>query len=173
VTRDAAVDRGEHDALRRAAGGLTHPVAMLAVLLLVLNDHWWKTAYPSWVTGKLSDFAGLVFFPLLLQAVVELALAALRAYERPSMPLLNVMIFLTLVGFCWVKTTALGADAYGHVLGMARWPFHAVIAYVFDRPSPPIGHPGIVRDPTDLVTLVGLGATYVVGHARRSESVAK
>lgn len=46
---------------------------MCALLLLVINDHWLKGAgvLPGWVTGKLSDAAGLVFFPVLLTAIVE------------------------------------------------------------------------------------------------------
>ena len=35
--------------------------------LLAVNDHWAKAAYGTWFTGKLSDFAGLVFFPLLVE----------------------------------------------------------------------------------------------------------
>jgi hypothetical protein len=42
----------------------------VAVGVLLFNDHVLKAAYPSWLTGKLSDFAGLFFFPFLLGAVV-------------------------------------------------------------------------------------------------------
>ena len=40
-----------------------HPVALAAIAVLVVNDHVLKSAYPGWLTGKLSDIAGLVFFP--------------------------------------------------------------------------------------------------------------
>ena len=40
---------------------LASPGFALALVVLVLNDHVLKTAYPGWVTGKLSDVAGLVF----------------------------------------------------------------------------------------------------------------
>jgi hypothetical protein len=52
-------------------GHLCHPVPLLAVLLLAVNDHLLKGSgvLPGTVTGKLSDFAGLFFFPLLLAAV--------------------------------------------------------------------------------------------------------
>lgn len=36
----------------------------VGLALLLLNDLWWKWAYPSWITGKLSDFVGLFIFPL-------------------------------------------------------------------------------------------------------------
>lgn len=53
----------------RASRGdsLLHPVVLVAVVVLVLNDHWWKGVGPALVTGRLSDVAGLLFFPLLLQ----------------------------------------------------------------------------------------------------------
>lgn len=44
------------------------PWPLAALLLLVVNDHVLKGAgaLPGWLTGKLSDFAGLFFFPVLL-----------------------------------------------------------------------------------------------------------
>lgn len=52
--------------------GLLHPLPLSAVAVLVVNDHVLKHATwaPGALTGKLSDFAGLFFFPVLL---VELA----------------------------------------------------------------------------------------------------
>jgi hypothetical protein len=52
-------------------GEFLHPVPLVALVLLALNDHRWKGAgvLPAAVTGKLSDFAGLLFFPLLLTAL--------------------------------------------------------------------------------------------------------
>ncbi|MCC6617494.1 MAG: hypothetical protein IT341_00485 [Chloroflexi bacterium] len=44
------------------ADGLLHPVVLGAIGLLLLNDHVLKTTTPGFVTGKLSDFAGLAFF---------------------------------------------------------------------------------------------------------------
>lgn len=37
---------------------------LTALVLLLFNDFFLKQAFPSWFTGKLSDFAGLFFFPL-------------------------------------------------------------------------------------------------------------
>jgi hypothetical protein len=50
-----------------------HPLPLLAVCVLIFNDHYLKRAYPSWLTGKLSDFAGLFFFPIFLCALWNLA----------------------------------------------------------------------------------------------------
>ena len=51
---------------------LGHPATVIALLVLVVNDHVLKAAYPGWVTGKLSDAAGLVLAPPLLAAVLGL-----------------------------------------------------------------------------------------------------
>lgn len=59
--------RGEPlDARQRALGYLTQPVVVSSIVLLVLNDAVWKGAGPGWLTAKLSDFTGLIFFPGLL-----------------------------------------------------------------------------------------------------------
>lgn len=59
------------------AGDLLHPLPLAAVALLAVNDHLLKGSglLPGWLTGKLSDFAGLFFFPILL---VTLARGAVR-----------------------------------------------------------------------------------------------
>jgi hypothetical protein len=37
------------------------------LLLLLLNDHFLKWAFSNWITGKISDFVGLLIFPMFLQ----------------------------------------------------------------------------------------------------------
>jgi hypothetical protein len=61
---------------RRAlpAGELLDPLALGAVLLLVVNDWVLKRWAPSPVTGKLSDLAGLVAAPLIATAAFDTAL---------------------------------------------------------------------------------------------------
>jgi hypothetical protein len=51
---------------------LLHPVPLFALATLMINDHLLKQYYPGWVTGKLSDIAGMVFFPLFLLAMIDL-----------------------------------------------------------------------------------------------------
>jgi hypothetical protein len=47
---------------------LQQPTTLLSIVLLLLNDHILKIVVPSWLTGKISDFAGLYFFPFLVAA---------------------------------------------------------------------------------------------------------
>ena len=106
------------DEARPVAGGaLVHPVALAAIAVLVLNDHLGKAAFPGVITGKLSDLAGLAFFPLFLQAGVEIALAAAgRPWVRSDRVLWGAMA-LTAVVFALVKldTTETGARIEGTV----------------------------------------------------------
>jgi len=54
---------------------LQHPISLLSIALLLLNDHVFKVISPSWLTGKSSDFAGLFFFPFIVAAGLSLLLA--------------------------------------------------------------------------------------------------
>jgi len=47
---------------------LSSPGFLIALAILVANDLWWKAAYGNWLTGKLSDFAGLFVVVVLFAA---------------------------------------------------------------------------------------------------------
>lgn len=47
---------------------LASPGFLLGLTLLLLNDWCWKPVFHNWITGKLSDFAGLFIFPLFWMA---------------------------------------------------------------------------------------------------------
>jgi hypothetical protein len=49
----------------KAFHSLVHPLSLMAILLLLFNDHWLRYAHPSWLTGKLGDFTWLVFAPFI------------------------------------------------------------------------------------------------------------
>ena len=53
----------KHERFREALRWLGAPPTLLALAVLVLNDHVLKQAAPGVVTGKLSDVAGLVLAP--------------------------------------------------------------------------------------------------------------
>jgi hypothetical protein len=80
-----------------------HPLPLLAVLLTAVNDHYLKYQFPGFITGKLSDFAGLFYFPLFISAMVVLLV---RLYQKEyvfNRRLLLVVIVLTDVIFCLLK----------------------------------------------------------------------
>ncbi|MCZ7420369.1 hypothetical protein O7605_12670 [Verrucosispora sp. WMMA2121] len=116
---------------------LIHPVTVAATALLILNDQVLKAVYPGWLTGKLSDVAGLVMAPPLLAVVLALLLAGcgrlpvLRRTVRiagpgsgrtPSDLLAAVSIFVVGVGFTAVKATPEGAATASAVWSVVSGP---------------------------------------------------
>ncbi|MFC4072644.1 hypothetical protein [Actinoplanes subglobosus] len=88
----------------KALAWLCHPVTVTALALLVVNDHLLKSAWPGWVTGKLSDVAGMVLAPPLL--------AALAGLIAPRMPFRRVAVAAIVTvgcGFTFVKLWGYGA----------------------------------------------------------------
>jgi hypothetical protein len=51
---------------RHALNCLAHPVSVIALLLVAINDLWLQPYWPSWWTGKLGDAAWMVFAPFLV-----------------------------------------------------------------------------------------------------------
>jgi hypothetical protein len=128
------------------SSGLLHPIALAAIAVLLANDHVLKDAYPGWWTGKLSDVAGLVFFPLLLALVV---------------PFRGALIATGIV-FAAVKLWQPANTVGEWLFGLARWPLDAVTTLSL----PGLGPVDIVRDPTDLVALPALAVAWWI-HAKR------
>lgn len=131
---------------------LAHPVSLVAVGIMALNDHVLKQAYGSWWTGKLSDVAGLIFFPAVI-AVVFVAVRPKRgatgstrgtfegrAFER----LVLAAVVVTGVGFTWVKATDEGAAAASALLTAIAGPLFG-------------GSSVVLKDATDLLALPALG----------------
>lgn len=48
---------------------LLHPLFIFSLVLLLANDFYWKQQYHNWLTGKLSDFAGMIVLPVFLLVV--------------------------------------------------------------------------------------------------------
>lgn len=117
---------GVNQRLSAASGMLLHPVTLGAMALLAVNDHWGKYAWPGWLTGKLSDCAGLVFFPILL---VFAGLSRRWA------------VGLTAIGFTLVKTVPPITDSW-------NWIFTSVYQLCGYAEGAQL-----VCDPSDLIAL--------------------
>ncbi|HEX4514247.1 MAG TPA: hypothetical protein VH054_11945 [Polyangiaceae bacterium] len=50
---------------------MLHPLTLVSLALLVMNDHFLKWAHPSWLTGKLSDVAGMILAPIVLSVATR------------------------------------------------------------------------------------------------------
>ncbi len=149
---------------------LPQPVALVAIALLIANDHVFKAIAPGLVTGKLSDVAGLVFFPLLLVAVAELALAAAGRWRGPDVRLVVAAVAATGIAFAAVKLLPVAETLYEQVLGVAQWPVRLLAGLIPGGPraSGPVAVE-LTSDATDLVALVALWIPMEIG-ARRARS---
>lgn len=130
---------------RSDLAALRHPLFALALALLVLNDHVLKGAgiLPGWLTGKLSDFAGLIVAPVLLSAMLRA-----RDARRRALAFLIVGGWFTAVKL--VPAAASASIAAASMLGL-DWT--------------------IVVDPTDLVALSVLPLAWHVAAERGAPSV--
>ena len=133
---------------RFGVGYFIAPWPLIAVAVLIFNDHYLKHAWPSFVTGKLSDIAGVFFFPIFLCAIWNLALnfaALFRGEVRFRWITAGqglIAILLTDLIFVGVKMVPSVTHLYLHGLAL-------------------LGYPSVVtRDPSDLAALITNLFTY-------------
>lgn len=48
-------------------------IFLSGLILLLINDHFLKDIYGNWLTGKLSDFAGILILPLFLKCLLPIS----------------------------------------------------------------------------------------------------
>lgn len=147
---------------------MLHPAMVIAVGVLALNDHWLKGRFGTEpaagvVTGKLSDVAGLAFFPALLVSVLEVARWALRrgrggwAWSRRE---LAAAMAMTAAGFAVVQVVPAAAAGYEAVLAVLRWCPAGVAAGLGGGPWPTIPQVGHVMDASDILCSPAVWASH-------------
>lgn len=124
---------------------LVHPLFWLALVVLVLNDHVWKhgDALPSVLTGKLSDFAGLLVAPAVLAVLLSarsqtaflaghLAVGVGFVAINVSEPAARLVVdAVSLVGMEW----RIWSDPTDLLALPALWVSHRVLGDVASRPK--------------------------------------
>lgn len=147
-----AILAGSEGPGRRAvpAGELLHPVALGAVLVLVVNDWLLKGRAPPALTGKLSDIAGLLCAPLIATAALDVALWAAARLGAPvdfSLRRAKVVVAAGAIGLCFAAIklspgAAHAVEAAAGALGLG-W--------------------RVVPDATDLLALPAVAAAVWLG----------
>jgi hypothetical protein len=110
--------------------------------LLFVNDHILKVVCPSWITGKVSDFTGLFFFPFIVAAGLSFLLS------KFTIPTIRVgQIAFGFVGIWFLLLKSIPLVNY-LTAGLA---------------SLLIGFPAkFVMDPTDLVALFAMFPAWII-----------
>jgi hypothetical protein len=151
--------------------GVLHPLALLSLAVWLLNDHVWKAAAAGtrWgmVTGKLSDVAGLVFYPTLMVALVELVCRRVINWKWVVSACTATMLV-----FALIKLWPPAGEAYRWAFGGLRWPLDVLLATLQGRPAPPLRPVDLWRDATDLWAVpAGLAAMWLgIGRSRRNRT---
>ena len=118
----------------RPARALAHPAWWVALVVLVLNDHLLKGAgvLPGAITGKVSDFAGLLVAPVALAALLRLG-------SRRAVALAHVAVGL---GFALVNVWAGAARGLEAATALTPLPWAVTV------------------DPSDLLALPMIGVSW-------------
>jgi len=136
---------------------LLHPVALVALVLVIFNDRILKVSYPSEVSGKLSDFAGLVYFPLFLVAAIEGArwLRRRTGWELTSR---SVVVAVVVVGtaFVAIKVSHPAGEVYRTVMGVVLYPLDLLSSVMAENGVPPLSRVSLVEDKVDLIAVPAL-----------------
>lgn len=147
--------------LRAVLRCLAHWPSLVAVAILLANDHVLKVRYPSWLTGKLSDLAGLYFAPYLFLttglAIVWLA-QAVGGRGRPGRAALPRRAVEALATWLYLATGI--AFAALKLSPTTAAPVLAVAESVLGGPL------RVAADPSDLLALAVLPASYAVWKRR-------
>lgn len=149
---------------RVPGGGMLHLVPLAGLLLMIVNDQWWRWAWPGALTGKLSDVGVMLFFPLFLQGIVEIFQSRPL---RPSLQVLSGAAVLTAVGFALLQTWPPFAAAYAWGVGALQFPFLWAMGRVTEvRPAM------VTMDPTDIITVPLVAVAVWAGRERCIDSPA-
>lgn len=124
---------------------LRHPFILGALVLTALNDHVFKAMYHNVLTGKLSDFSGLFFFPVFLYALYDLKKYPKSNHEKINLKKLGWCVLVTDVLFVICKFTGV------RLMLMSVFPIF------------------IVNDPSDVLAITVNIATVAFAYKFRDE----
>jgi hypothetical protein len=150
-----------------AGGILLHLACLMSLALLILNDRFLKEHWSNWVTGKLSDFAGLALFSFLIFGAAEIFRRTLRMarwWMRPTGIVASSATIALL--FLAIKTSSLGASFFKFATGILEWPIYAMMWACRGKAVAHLPSAHIVRDPSDGIALIALAIPALVAWKR-------
>jgi len=155
----------------RIAELILHPLVLLALVVWIVNDHWAKAAFSNAWTGKISDVASLIVFPLLPIC----ALAHWREARGQEVGRWWVFGWLAATGMVMATINVLDPAARAYEVGLAivQWPFRAALSLTSSGELPLLAPVDLTMDPTDLWTLPALLVPWLLIRTARSASESK
>jgi hypothetical protein len=129
---------------------------LIALAALLINDNYLKTAYPGWLAGKLSDFAGLFVLAVFIYAIIG-------NYMQPVGIRGRMPTTTTIVGVRGrTPTTKSLLLMHGIIaVGFILWKIAPVeLLFAAINKLIPIPLPGRVKDSGDLIALAVLPVSY-------------
>ena len=146
--------------LRRAL--LLHPVTLAALVLWLVNDHILKGVFPGVFTGKASDVAGLVAFPVVLLATCPERLVARLGVMRAAW----LSVAAVAAVFVAINVSETLSNVVGYLLSLVPRAFAALRSRSF-VPLFFLGPSGHVADLPDLYVLPFVLVPAALAHRRR------
>lgn len=140
---------------------MLHPACLLALGLWWLNDDVLKARYHNFLTGKLSDLACMVVFPVLVLSVIQVVQSLRGVAWFPRRAHVLATLFGVGVLFAAINLSATVGHAYRVVFAHVLFPF--LFAFHGAHHLPAISH---TQDPTDLLVLPALYLAYLLAPRR-------
>ena len=136
---------------------LLHPLSLLCIALWAINDHYGKGAWPSVISGKLSDVVCLIGLSLLIGAAIELlcglfGVSLTRARQIGAQASMWGAAFGAVV-MMGINLWPSWAEAYEVGLGAVQWSAVSAWRWFTDQPITPRYRVSLTMDPTDLYTI--------------------
>jgi len=126
---------------------ITAPLTVVTIALLILNDHYLKQKFANIITGKLSDFCGLYFFPLLVLAFITIGVRLFQIKNnqqfKPKWTHLIVIIVFTYSIFASLQLSDIAVRYYEGLLRGFRF------------------SPRVTKDPSDLIAFISAIPLYL------------
>jgi len=126
------------------------------LVLWIVNDHILKDLYGNFWTGKLSDVAGLVVFPLIPLAMYEFVCVWRNTTPKRQNAVLTTSMVFTAFLLISINLSDMASDMCCRTLAILQWPFIASFSLLSGSKTPPISVLSATPDPTDLFTLPAL-----------------
>jgi hypothetical protein len=130
---------------QKAIRCLSHPVSLLAMVMIIINALFLQKVYPSWLSGKLGDLGWMIVLPLVLTLLLSLLPSGKCSKYAVEISVLLTAVFLTLFKLSpWVNQLA-----------------QSSFTSLFGTPLK------LALDPTDLLVLPALLIPIMIWHGEQ------